>query len=155
MSSVTSESGLTTIGLGGIVSPDTDIPALTYVGPPVTQQDALKSVLENVLCLPKDSGIRQALNAGKYTKINQVIGMPMASIKALSYKMRVGTAVSNVKLALSEEDTLIALQGFARFKAAALRQERLSPADWEIAHPNAQISDRLSTGLPRACSGLM
>ncbi|MGL4349837.1 MAG: hypothetical protein ACRCT2_04535, partial [Plesiomonas shigelloides] len=46
--------------------------------------------------------------------------------------MRVGTAVSNVKLALSEEDTLIALQGFARFKAAALRQERLSPADWEI-----------------------
>ena len=101
MASVTSESGLVTIGLGGIVSPDAGAspPPLSYDGPPVTQQEALQSVLEHVLCLPKDSGLRQALNAGRYTKINQVIGMPLTSIQALSYKMKVGTSVSSVKLA--------------------------------------------------------
>ena len=117
------------------MSPDVDAspPPLSYAGPPVTQQEALQSVLEHVLCLSKDSGLRQALNAGRYTKINQVIGMPLTSIQALSYKMKVGTSVSSVKLAQGEEDALVALQGFARSRAAALRQDQLKPGDWLLA----------------------
>jgi hypothetical protein len=87
-------------------------------------------VLDNVLCLPKDSRLRQALRAGGYQKINQVIGMPLASIKALSFKMKVGNSSSSERLTLSEQDTILALQDFARSMVTTLGRP-LCPNDWE------------------------
>ena len=67
----------------GVLSP-------VVINPPcVSAQDALKHVLDHVFCLPSSSGLRQSLQAKGYSSIHQVIGMPMASIKALTYKVKV------------------------------------------------------------------
>jgi hypothetical protein len=162
MSSVTSESGMASLGLG-IVSPDVDPSATTiadtpgaYAGPPVTSQDALKYVLDRVLCLPKASGLRQALNAGGYMRIHQVIGMSTAAMKALSYKAKVATVNTTIGLLLSEEESLVALQGFARYRELALGRA-FTPYDWEAVtedefnqyqgsiHPNHMSTSLLMT----------
>ena len=79
----------------GVVSPVVTTP------PRVSGQDALKHVLDHVLCLPNNSGIRHSLKAGGYEKISQVLGMCEAT-KTASYGAR-------------EQETLQALKGFAHF----------------------------------------
>ena len=107
----------------GVVSPVMTTP------PRVSQQDALKHVLDHILCLSNHSGIRLSLKASGYVKLCQVIGMPASSMSALSYKAKVGGVVATIRLFSAEEDTLRALQGFARFKAAHLGRI-LTPGDW-------------------------
>ena len=85
-----------------------------------TSHDALTHVLDNVLCLPATSGLRQSLQAAGYTKIVQVFSMSRTTMESLSYKVKVAGVVSNKGLLLGELDTLTALQRFARFKQAQL-----------------------------------
>ena len=107
----------------GVLSP-------VVINPPcVSPQDALKHVLDHVFCLPSSSGLRQSLQAKGYGSIHQVIGMPMASIKALSYKVKVDGITISHGLSLCEEDTLVALQWFACFQKNALGHP-LTPVDW-------------------------
>jgi hypothetical protein len=107
----------------GVVSPVMTTP------PRVSQQDALKHVLDHILCLSNHSGIRLSLKASGYVKLCQVIGMPASSMSALSYKAKVGGVVATIRLFSAEEDTLRALQGFAHFKSARLGHI-LTPGDW-------------------------
>ena len=67
------------IGGSGVVSPVVTTP------PHVSGQDALRHVLDKELCLSKDSSIRHSLKVGGYSSIHQVIGMSIASIKALHH----------------------------------------------------------------------
>ena len=60
------------IGGSGVVSSVVTTPA-----PRVSGQDALRHVLDKVLCLSKDSGIRHSLKVGGYSGIHQVIGMSL------------------------------------------------------------------------------
>ncbi len=83
------------IGGSGVVSPVVTTPA-----PRVSGQDALRHVLDKVLCLSKDSSIRHSLKVGGYVKISQVIGMQEASMTVLFHVAR-------------EKETIQALQGFA------------------------------------------
>jgi len=130
MASVTSDSDPGSLGLG-LVTPSGS-PAVgnpTGVSTSPTSQDALMHVLDHVFCLARDSGLRQSLQAAGFTKIHQLIGMSAATMKALSYKAKVAGVVSSIGLLLSEEELLLALQGFARFKANNLGRP-LTPADW-------------------------
>ena len=102
----------------GVVSPVMTTP------PRVSQQDALKHVLDHILCLSNHSGIRLSLKDGGFVKLCQVIGMPASSMSALSYKAKVAGVVATIRLFSTEEDTLRALQGFAHFQAA-----------WAYPHP--------------------
>ena len=77
-------------------------------------------MLDNVLCLPHTSGLRQSLQNAGFVKIQQVVSMSTTTMKALSYKTKVASTVVNMGLLLSEEETLMALQGFARFHIARL-----------------------------------
>ena len=78
MAHVTLNNGFGSFHFGpGVVSPVMTTP------PRVSGQDALKHVLDNMLCLSNDSGIRHSLKAGGYVKISQVIGMSEATMTAL------------------------------------------------------------------------
>jgi hypothetical protein len=132
MPSVTSDSDTGSLGIG-LVSPSAS-PAVanpTGFSPNFTAQDALKHVLDYVFCLARDSGLRQSLQAAGFTKIHQIIGMSVATMKALSYKTKVAGAVASIHLLLSEEELLLALQGFARFRANSLGRP-LTPVDWAL-----------------------
>jgi hypothetical protein len=64
-----------------------------------------------------------------YSRIHEVIGMTMASIKALSCKVKVDGSTILCGPALGEVELLTALQGFAYFKAQVLGHP-LTPGDW-------------------------
>ena len=139
---MTSDSGMASISLASM--PDTS-PNVATTTAPVTPsvmgtppnastpsantRDALKHVLDNVLCLPHTSGLRQSLQNAGFVKIQQVVSMSTTTMKALSYKTKVASTVVNMGLLLSEEETLMALQGFARFHIARLGRP-LSADDW-------------------------
>ena len=109
----------------GVVSPFATTP---HHG--VSAQEALKHVLEHVLCLPSHSGLRLSLTAEGYVKIGQVISMSASTIKALSYTSHVeGKVTSSTCLLICEVETLQALQGFAWFKQACLGHT-LTPDFW-------------------------
>lgn len=134
MASVTSDSGLASLNLGlGIISPDMntspDAGSVSRVNIGATSRDALKHVLDNVLCLPATSGLRQSLQAAGYIKIEQMLSMTPAAMESLSYKAKVAGVVSNIGLLLSEQETLSVLKGFARFKHAHLGRP-LTPPYW-------------------------
>jgi hypothetical protein len=85
MASRTFDPGLGSPSFGrGVVSPFATTP---HHG--VSAQEALKHVLEHVLCLPSHSGLRLSLIAEGYVKIGQVISMSASTIKALSYTSHV------------------------------------------------------------------
>ena len=123
-------SGMESISLAS--QPDTSS-AMTMTVPVtpsgVTARDAFKHVLDNMLCLPNDSGIRLALNSAGYTKIQQVVSMSGATIKSLKYKKKVAGQISDFNLLLGEEETLIAVQGFSRYKTTQLGRP-LNNDDW-------------------------
>ena len=131
MASVTSDSDTGSLNLApGVVSPlATPPPTMPSGSPSVSPQDALKHVLKHVLGLPDQSGIRLSLNAAGFTKIGQVISMSTSTISLLAYKTKVGGVNINVQLLLSEEETLIALQGFASFRENQLGRP-FTPDDW-------------------------
>ena len=111
MAHVTLNNGFGSFHFGsGVVSPVMTTP------PRVSGQDALKHVLDKVLCLPNDSGIRHALKAGGYRKISEVIGMSEATM----------TALFHVK---KDKGTLQALQRFAYAQNKHLGHT-LTPSDW-------------------------
>jgi len=92
MASVTSDSDTGSLGIGLVSS--TASPATgTPTGTSPTSQDVLRHVLDHVFCLARDSGLRQSLQAAGFTKIHQVIGMSVASMKALSYKTKVAGTI--------------------------------------------------------------
>ena len=93
----------------GVVSPVVTTPHR------VSGQDALKHVLDHVLCLPNNSGIRHSLKAGGYEKISQVLGMSEAT-KTASYEAH-------------EQETLRTLKGFAHFHGKRIGHT-LTPSDW-------------------------
>ena len=107
----------------GVVSPVVTTP------PRVSQQDALKHVLDHILCLSDHSGIRLSLKDEGYVKLSQVIGMPASSMSALSYRAQVAGIVTTIRLFSTEVDTLRALQGFARLQSVRLGHI-LTPDDW-------------------------
>lgn len=115
----------------GDVTPGTpgSAPSAISTGSNGMSQEALRHVLDNVLCLPRDSGIRLSLQAAGCVKIQQVVSMSPANIKALSYKTRAVNTSINMGLLICEEETLQALQGFARYKRDHLGR-RLTPDDW-------------------------
>ena len=88
MASVTSDSGLASLHLGpGIISPDVNTsPDAGSTGRAVTgatSRDAFKHVLDNVLCLPATSGLRQSLQASGYVKIEQLLGMSTETVESV------------------------------------------------------------------------
>ena len=86
-------------------------------------------VLDHIFCLPKRNGLRLSLQAMGYSRIHEVIGMTMASIKALSCKVKVDGSTVLCGPALGEVELLTALQGFAYFKAQVLGHP-LPPGYW-------------------------
>ena len=114
MESVTSDSGMASISLASM--PDTS-PNVATTTAPVTPtvmgtppnastpsantRDALKHGLDNVLCLPHTSGLRQSLQNAGFVKIQQVVSMSTTTMKALSYKTKVASTVVNMGLLLS------------------------------------------------------
>jgi hypothetical protein len=94
-----------------------------------TSRDALKHVLDKVFCLPDDSGLRNALQAGGYFRLSQVLSMSQAIMKALHHKAYVDGKVIYIGILPVEEGLLQALQGFAAFTETKLGRI-LTPAAW-------------------------
>ena len=134
MGSVTSDSdmpssvGLNPVTLYGMDSPNAVSPASSG---DVDGRFALKHVLDHVLCLPPNNGLRQALQAAGYTKIQQVLVLHESNIKALSYKAKVAGATVTLNILLSEQEMITTLQGFSRFKHNALGRP-VTPYDWTM-----------------------
>ena len=111
MTRVTLNNGLGSFNFDpGVVSPVVTRP------PRVSGQDALKHVLDNMLCLSKDSSIRHSLKGGGFVKISQVIGMSEDTMTALF-------------LVAKDKETLQALQRFAYAQNTHLGHT-LTPDDW-------------------------
>ena len=111
MARVTLNNGLGSFNFDpGVVSPVVTTP------PRVSGQDALKHILDKVLCLPNDSGIRDSLKAGGFVKSSQVIGMSEATMTVLFHVAK-------------EKETLQALQRFAYAQNTHLGHT-LTPDDW-------------------------
>ena len=55
---------------------------------PTESEEALTHVLNNVLLLPRDSGLRQALRREKFTRIQSVLTITPAMMSSLSYRGR-------------------------------------------------------------------
>ena len=130
--SVTSDSGMTSLDLNTIPgsSPAVTTPSVIAASSSVIDsRAALKHVLNNMLCLPTNSGLRQSLNAAGYYKLSMVLAMPVPFMKMLTHKTKVAGAAVDVGLLPSEEVLLLALQGFARFKEHQMGHT-LSPKDW-------------------------
>ena len=121
----------------GLISPDvspigTTAPAggsYSSTSKVLDSTDALKHVLDNVFRLPRDNGLRQALQKDNLVKLSQVLALKVDSIKRLSHKTKIAGTAVEVKLLISEEETLYALQGFSRFKASKLGRPP-NPSDW-------------------------
>ena len=134
MGSVASESdmpssvGLNPVTLYGDDSPNAVSPASSG---DVDGRFALKHVLDHVLCLPTNSGLRQSLQAAGYVKIQQVLSISVSTIKALSYKTKIAGAAVTISLLLSEEEMITTLQGFARFKSNSIGRP-VTPYDWTM-----------------------
>ncbi len=107
----------------GVVSPIVTTP------PRVSGQDALKHVLDHVLCPQPNSSICRSLKAGGYVKISQVIGMRACSMEVLFLKPK-------------DKETLQALQGPADWLAVtadmfAAYQGTFQPKGWFPSSDNA------------------
>ena len=133
MSSVTSDPGLTPLNLGNDpmspdanTSPDGGSTSRSVTG---TSRDAFKHLLDNVLCLPATSGLRQSLQAAGYMKIEELLSMSPATVESLSYKTKVAGVITNIGLLPREQETLHVVKGYARYKQAQ-RGGPLSPAFW-------------------------
>jgi hypothetical protein len=123
------ESGSLGPGTGGSLNLSTGDPV--DPGPKFTSREALNHVLDHVLDLPKDSGLRKALQSGGYFKLSHVISMPSADIQALTYEKKVGGVLVPIHLLPSEERMLKALQGFSNFTEAKL-DRTMMPVDWML-----------------------
>lgn len=93
-------------------------------------QLALLHVLDVVLVLGNQSGLRLALQAAGYIKIQSVLSMSEQNMSALTYKTKDSTnKVLTHHLALNDISTLEALKGFAVYKEAHIKR-LLTPDDW-------------------------
>jgi hypothetical protein len=106
---------------------------------PVTQgstgkpssKDALNHVLDNLFGLPRDNGLRKALQAAGYFKIPQILYMSSSAMKSLSHKTQVAGKPVTIGLLTGEAELLEALQGFAAFMESSIGHP-LSSADWMV-----------------------
>ena len=131
MSEDTSDADMKSVDLNPIPGPSPGVvtPSVIAGSSTVDSRAALKHVLNNMLCLPTNSGLRQALNAAGYYKLSMVLAMSEPVMQSLTHKAKVAGALVDVGLLPSEEGLLMALQGFARFQEHQLGHT-LSPKDW-------------------------
>ena len=95
-------------------------------------QKAFSHVLNNVLALEKDDGLRLALQAANYKQIETLLATTVRKAYNLRYMaIDPGTGIPTEQgLLLSEHDIIMALRGFVVFKEEFQLRRRITPADW-------------------------
>ena len=98
MSEDTSDADMKSVDLNPIPGPSPGVvtPSVIAGSSTVDSRAALKHVLNNMLCLPTNSGLRQALNAAGYYKLSMVLAMSEPVMQSLTHKAKVAGALVDV-----------------------------------------------------------